>query len=103
MKKQSNRRMTHNDIFALVNSIKPVPFDITRHHISFQYITDSRFVPRDLLLAKLKKMVTSFREKADLQNLSYEIGQVRRLDWPSPEPCLQYRIKIWILKPRFNK
>lgn len=94
--------MTHNDIFALVNSIKPVPFDITRRHISFQYITDSRFIPRDVLLAKLKKMVTSFREKADLQNLSYEIGQVRRLDWPAPEPCLQYRIKIWILKPRFN-
>jgi len=103
MIKQSSRRITHNDIFAVVNSVKPVPFDITRRHILFQYVTDSRFTPRAKLLATLKNLVTAFREKANLRGLHYEIGQVRRIDWPAPEPCLQYRIKIWVLKPRFYK
>ncbi len=95
--------ITHNDIYALVNSIKPVPFDITRRHISFQYITDSRFTPRDQLLATLKRFVTAFKAKANLIGLRYDIGELRRIDWPAPEPCLQFRIKIWVLKPRFYK
>lgn len=95
--------ITHNDIYALVNSIKPVPFDLSRRHISFQYITDSRFTPRRQLLATLKSFVTAFKEKANLIGLRYEIGELRRLDWPAPEPCLQFRIKIWVLKPRFYK
>jgi len=103
MKKQSNRRMTHNDIFALVNSIKPVPFDITRRHISFQYITDSRFLPQTEILPKLNQMVRRFKTKADIEGLSYQLGDIQFIDWPEPEPCLQFRIKIWILKPRFNK
>ncbi len=97
------KTLTHNDVYALVNSIKPVPFDTKGCNISFQYITDSRFLPQTDILPKLNQMVRRFKAKAKHAGLSYQLGDIRFIDWPEPEPCLQFRIRIWILKPNIQR
>ncbi len=97
------KKLTQNDIYALVNSIQPVHYSMKVHQISFQFITDSRFSPKRQLLPKLKQMVKRFKAKADAIQLRYRIGVIHKMDWPEPEPCRQYRIQIWVDKPNIQR
>lgn len=97
------KRITHNDIYQLVNEIKPVYFDTKGMHISFTFVTDSRFTEKDKIKPLIEAMTKKFKEKADIMGLKYTISNPRKLVWGEPEPCIQYRVNISILKPRYQR
>jgi len=97
------KRITHNDIYALANSIKPVYFDTKGMLISFKFITDSRFTPENQIKPLIEVMIKKFKEKVDIMGLKYTISNPRKLVWGEPEPCIQYRVNISILKPRYQR
>ena len=94
------KRITHNGIFALVNSIQAVPFTTKGTQIWFQYIVDSRWDKS--MQPKIESMVKRFREKADKEGLEYRVGKIRKLTFGEPEPGKQLRVGISITKPRYQ-
>ena len=94
------KRITQNDIFALVNSIQAVPFTTKGTQIWFQYIVDSRWDKS--MQSKIKSMIKRFREKADKKGFEYKVGKIRKLTFGEPEPSKQLRVGISITKPRYQ-
>ncbi|MEA3502652.1 MAG: hypothetical protein U9R47_07740 [Actinomycetota bacterium] len=94
-------KITHKNIFALVNSIQIVPFTTKNTQISFQYIVDSRH--NGNMQTEIREMIQRFKRKADKMGLKYKIGNIRKVTFGGSEPSTQLRVDISITKPRFNK
>ena len=97
------KKLTHKDIFALVNSIQPASFETKGTQIYFQYIVDDRFKSQTPMMPKIKSMIKRFRAKADKNGLEYRVGNIRKLSFGQPEPSKQLRVNISITKPRYRK
>jgi len=96
------KRLTNKDVYAIVNSVEPVPFRTNRTDIFFEFISDSRF-DKDLD-AKLNKLVSKFKLKAEKFGLQYRISPVRTLKFPpessyDDKPTFQKRVTIYVTKP----
>ena len=98
------KKITHNDIFGLVNSVQAVPFTTKGTQISFEYIVDDRFRAQTPMMPKIKSMIKRFREKADKKGLEYRVGNIRKLSFSSgiEKPSKQLRVGISITKPRYQ-
>ena len=99
------KKITHKDIFALVNSIQGASFETKGMQIYFQYIVDDRFKSQTPMMPKIKSMIKRFRAKADKKGLEYRVGNIRKLSFSGgiEKPSKQLRVGIGITKPRYKE
>ena len=84
-------KLTKNEIYAIVNSIKPVPFSEGHQSIRFEFIEDSRFQGKTL-----EEMATEFEEKAKKEGLKYNLGVTRHYVWD--DGTKQNRIGVEVIR-----
>jgi len=93
---QNGKRLTRKDIYAIVNSVKIVPFDETSTSVCFEYIADSRFV-KDLE-KEIKRLKDEFIDKANRYGLKFKMSDIWDIEFPPEkvggEPTRQKRILV---------
>lgn len=85
-------KKTKNEIYHIVNSIKPTSFTEAYREIRFEFIEDSRFNGKTL-----DEMIKEFKEKAQAEGLRYELGIRREYFWEK-EKVTQHRIGCKIFR-----
>jgi protein subunit release factor A len=85
-------KKTKNEIYHIVNSIKPTSFTEAHREIRFEFIEDSRFNGKTL-----DEMIKEFKEKAQAEGLRYELG-VRHEYFFEKEKVTQHRIGCKIFR-----